>query len=31
MPMDKDRMLTTIEEALSRGEERFRPVYVGTQ
>jgi radical SAM superfamily enzyme YgiQ (UPF0313 family) len=31
MPEDKDKMLTTIENALQMGEEMFRPVYVGTQ
>jgi radical SAM superfamily enzyme YgiQ (UPF0313 family) len=31
MPVDRDRMLKTIENALQLGEERFRPVYVGTQ
>lgn len=31
MPQDRDRMLAAIEDALQKGEEMFRPVYVGTQ
>ena len=31
MPQDRDKMLAAIEEALQRGEEMFRPVYVGTE
>jgi len=31
MPQDRDRMLASIEDALQKGEEMFRPVYVGTQ
>lgn len=31
MPVDRERMLETIDRALKRGEDTFRPMYVGTQ
>ncbi len=31
MPVDKDKMLKKIEESLDMNEDRFRPIYVGTQ